>query len=68
MSLPAISDKTILPLPPLGPERPVSWARRTVRTLSNGLQVVVAESKFIPKLTAQLFMRSGNAVVAHRSP
>jgi zinc protease len=69
MSVPVISDnQRTMQVPALGPERPVSWARRTVRTLPNGLQVVVAESKFIPKVTAQLFMRSGNAVVAHRSP
>jgi predicted Zn-dependent peptidase len=68
MSVPATSDNRILRAPPLGPERPVSWARRSVRTLSNGLEVVVAESKSVPKVSAQLFMRSGNAVVAHRSP
>ena len=54
--------------PPLGPERPVLWPKRTVRTLSNGMQVVLAEARTFPKISAQLFFRSGNAVVAHTSP
>ena len=54
--------------PALGPERPVAWPKRTVRTLANGLQVVLAESRAFPKISAQLFFRSGNASVAHRSP
>lgn len=54
--------------PALGPERPVSWPARAVHTLSNGLRVVLAESKQFPKISAQLFFRSGNAAVAHRSP
>jgi zinc protease len=54
--------------PALGPERPVAWPKRTVRTLSNGMQVVLAESRTFPKISAQLYFRSGNAVVAHRAP
>jgi zinc protease len=54
--------------PPLGPESPVAWPLRTVRTLANGLQVVLAESHTFPKIAAQLFFRSGNAVVAHHAP
>ena len=54
--------------PSLGPERPVAWPKRTVRTLSNGMQVVLAESRGFPKISAQLFFRSGNAVVAHSNP
>src|SRR5271168_225974 len=54
--------------PALGPERPVAWPKRHVTTLSNGLQVVLAESHTFPKIGAQLFFRSGNAAVAHRSP
>jgi len=55
-------------VPPLGPERPVVWPRRTRSVLANGLQVVLVESHTIPKFTAQLFFRSGNAVVAHETP
>ena len=54
--------------PALGPERPVAWPKRTVHTLANGLQVVLAESHTFPKMSAQLFIRSGNASVAHRAP
>lgn len=54
--------------PALGPQRPVAWPRRTVRTLSNGMRVVLAESHSFPKISAQLFFRGGNAVVAHTNP
>jgi zinc protease len=54
--------------PALGPERPVAWPKRTVLTLTNGLQVVLAEARTFPKISAQLFFRSGNASVAYRSP
>jgi zinc protease len=54
--------------PALGPERPVAWPPRTVLTLTNGLQVVLAEARTFPKISAQLFFRSGNASVAYRSP
>jgi zinc protease len=54
--------------PPLGPERPVAWPKRTAVMLSNGLQVVLAESHTFPKISSQLFFRSGNAAVAHSAP
>jgi zinc protease len=54
--------------PALGPERPVAWPRRSVRTLANGLQVVLAESHTFPKVAAQLFFRSGNAAVSLTTP
>lgn len=54
--------------PALGPERPVSWPRRIVRTLANGLQVALAESRAFPKISAQLYVRSGNAAVAGAVP
>jgi zinc protease len=49
-------------IPALGPERPVVWPRRFRRTLANGLEVALVESHTIPKFTAELFFRSGNAV------
>src|SRR5438445_8233673 len=55
-------------VPALGQERPVVWPRRTRRTLVNGLQVVLVESHTIPKLTAELYFRSGNAVTARQAP
>jgi zinc protease len=54
--------------PALAPERPVVWPKRTVRTLANGLQVVLAESRAFPKITAQLYFRGGNAAVALKNP
>jgi zinc protease len=54
--------------PALGPERAIAWPRRTVRTLANGMQLVLAEVRTFPKISAQLFFRSGNAVVAHTAP
>jgi zinc protease len=67
-STPAIPTSHRSAAPALGPERAVAWPRRTVRTLSNGLQVVLAEARTFPKISAQLFFRSGNAAVAHRAP
>jgi len=67
-STPAIPTPHRSAAPALGPERAVAWPRRTVRTLSNGMQVVLAESHTFPKISAQLFFRSGNAAVAHRAP
>ncbi|MGC1107222.1 MAG: insulinase family protein, partial [Candidatus Acidiferrales bacterium] len=54
--------------PALGPERSVAWPQRTVRTLSNGMQVVLAEQRTFPKIGVELFFRSGNALVSRRSP
>jgi zinc protease len=55
-------------VPALSAERPVTWPNRTKARLSNGLQVVLAESHAIPKLHGELFFRSGNAAAIHRGP
>jgi zinc protease len=55
-------------VPPLSAERPVTWPRRTSARLSNGLEVVLAESHTIPKFHGQLFFRSGNAAAVNRAP
>ncbi|HXX18921.1 MAG TPA: pitrilysin family protein [Candidatus Acidoferrum sp.] len=67
-SAPVASASRRVTAPALAPERPVAWPKRTVRTLSNGLQVVLAESRAFPKISAQLYFRSGNAVVSHTAP
>jgi zinc protease len=54
--------------PALAPERPVAWPKRTTRVLSNGLEVVLAEARTFPRISAHLYFRSGNAVIAHRTP
>ncbi len=41
--------------PALGPERSIAWPSRTVRTLSNGMQVVLAEQRTFPKIGVELF-------------
>jgi zinc protease len=55
-------------VPALAPEREVTWPKRTKTRLSNGLEVILAESHTIPKLHGELFFRSGNAAVADRLP
>jgi zinc protease len=55
-------------VPALREERPVAWPKRTVRPLANGMQVVLAESRAFPKITAQLFFRTGNSSVALTTP
>ena len=54
-------------VPALAPERAVTWPKRTNARLSNGLEVILAESHTIPKFHGELFFRSGNAAVADRS-
>jgi zinc protease len=71
MTSTTFSSKSAAPItsaPALAPERPVQWPRREVRKLSNGMQVVLAESHTFPKIGAQLYFRAGNALVAHRTP
>jgi zinc protease len=55
-------------VPGLSAERAVTWPKRTKAKLSNGLEVVLAESHTIPKFHGELFFRSGNAAVADRAP
>jgi len=55
-------------VPPLAPEREVIWPKRTKERLSNGLQVILAESHSIPKFHGQLIFLSGNAAAADRAP
>jgi len=55
-------------VPGLSAERAVTWPKRTKTQLSNGLEVILAESHTIPKFHGELFFRSGNAAVADRAP
>ncbi len=68
MSASTASETHPLKPPGLAAERTVAWPRRRVATLSNGLQVVLVESHTFPKITAELFIRSGSAAIAQRSP
>ena len=55
-------------VPALAPERVVAWPKRTKARISNGLDVILAESHSIPKFHGELFFRSGNAAFADRAP
>lgn len=55
-------------VPGLAAERAVTWPKRTKARLSNGLEIILAESHSIPKFHGELFFRSGNAAVADRAP
>jgi zinc protease len=68
MSAPVTSAVPHANAPALAPETRVAWPKRTVSTLANGLQVVLVESRNFPKITAQLYFRSGNAVISHTAP
>src|SRR5262249_27457 len=54
--------------PALAPERAVTWPKRTKARLSNGLEVILAESPTIPNCHGELFFRSGNATFVDRAP
>jgi zinc protease len=55
-------------VPALSEERQIAWPKRTRACLSNGLEVVLAESRAVPKFHGELLFRSGNAAVADRAP
>jgi predicted Zn-dependent peptidase len=55
-------------VPELSVERPVTWPKQTHAHLSNGLEIVLAESHTIPKFHGELFLRSGNAAAVRRGP
>ena len=55
-------------VPTLAAERPVTWPKRTKTRLSNGLEVILAESHTIPRFQGELFFRSGNAAFTERAP
>jgi zinc protease len=54
-------------VPALSTERAVTWPKRVKSRLSNGLEIVLVESHSIPRFHGQLYFRSGNAAVSHRS-
>ncbi|HXX71360.1 MAG TPA: pitrilysin family protein [Candidatus Acidoferrum sp.] len=68
LGAPATSFSRRTTPPALAPERPLAWPKRTVIALENGLEIVLVESRAFPKISAQLYFRSGNAVVAHGAP
>ena len=55
-------------VPALSAERSVAWPKQTKARLSNGLEIILAESRTVPKFHGELFFRSGNAAVTDRAP
>ena len=55
-------------VPDLAAERQVTWPKPLKTRLTNGLEVILAESHTIPKFHGELFFRSGNAAAIHRAP
>jgi zinc protease len=55
-------------VPALSEERQVTWPKRTRARLPNGLEVVLAESRAVPKFHGELLFRSGNAALVDRAP
>ena len=67
MATPSVSE---IPggVPPLSAERPVHWPKRTRARLSSGFEVILAESRRVPKLTGELVFRAGNAALPGATP
>lgn len=54
--------------PPPGPQRPLNLPKITERQLSNGLTVILAPLPNVPKVTAQLTVRVGQAADREKHP
>src|SRR5712671_7057176 len=59
-------QRTANSIPALAPEREVRWPKRVKSKLTNGLEVILLESRTIPKFHGELYFRSGNAFAASR--
>ncbi len=55
-------------VPALAPEHHGVWPPRARQTLANGLEIVLVESRTIPKFTGELYLRSGNSSTALHAP
>ena len=60
------SQRTATMVPDLAPEREVRWPKRTKEKLGNGLEIILLESRAVPKFHGELYFRSGNAAAAAR--
>lgn len=56
---PALGAQPFATPPPIAAPRPVDIAAPVVRTLDNGLRVIVAHRRGLPLVTAELIVRSG---------
>src|SRR5436305_2600555 len=66
ITLPAQAQKMSPPAP--GPARPVNWPKITEAKLANGLTVVMAPLPNVPKITALLTVRVGQAAGREKHP
>src|SRR5262249_37045893 len=55
-------------VPALTAERPVVWPQPTHHKFSSDLEVVLLESRTVPKFTREDYLRSGNAAAASTRP
>jgi zinc protease len=63
----SLAPETSAAVPSLAAERQVIWPKRTRARLANGLEIVLAEARSIPKFHGELYFRAGNAQVSDRS-
>ena len=61
------APRAIAAVPDLAPEREIRWPQRFKSRLANGLEVILVESRTIPKFHGELFFRSGNAAASNRA-
>ena len=66
MATRAVESATTVPA--LAPERAVTWPKRQRTKLANGLDVILVESRTIPKFHGELFFKSGNAAAIAHGP
>lgn len=59
--------RAVAAIPDLAPEREIRWPQRIKAKLANGLELVLVESRSIPKFHGELFFRSGNAAAVGRA-
>jgi predicted Zn-dependent peptidase len=64
----SVEEAVAIGVPALSAERAVTWPKQTKTRLANGLELVLAEARSIPKFHGQLFFRSGNAAALYRGP
>jgi zinc protease len=62
MAVAASASGQALPKPEVGPEKPFAPPPRVERTLANGLQVIAVRYATVPKISAFLTVRAGQAV------
>jgi zinc protease len=66
MVAPTATPQVSTQAPGLTAERSISWPKVTKSKLANGLEIMLAESRAIPKFQGQLSFRSGNAAAVNR--